>query len=682
MYQNLAEVYKYAYENYGTKSSFWTKNETKEFVPFTYKELYETGRQLAAALIDLGVGAREHVGVLADNRLEWIIVDCGVILAGAANVPRGSDITDSEIDHILNHSEVKVLFLENDKLYERYSKLRSKTPKVKTIVIMDRKSTLTGDGIYTLNGLIEKGKTINQSKVDERIAGIKPDDLFTLIYTSGTTGLPKGVMLKHSNMVHQLRVLATSIIPVTTADRGLSILPVWHIFERVNEYLFIATGGNVYYTKVADMRNDLAKVKPTFMASAPRVWESIYNGIYTRVNDPKQTPAIRKFLFNAAYFYSHHFKAAKRFLVGNEVDYEGRNIFESLFRGITSIFKLIFTTPAFSILCFYLGFAIQINEITPLDNLWAHNVLYFLGALGIFFNAYTLDAIVLAKIRTATGGALRATVSGGGALQKHVDEFFNDIGIVVLEGYGMTETSPVLAVRSFKKRVLGSVGPVVGETEIQIRDDHGNVLTHVDVNGKITGKRGKKGVIFARGPQVMKGYYRNEEATAKVLVDGWMNTGDLGMINFNDTLTLTGRAKDTVVLLGGENVEPVPIENKMDESPFIHQSMVVGQDQKVLGAIIVPDFTKLAEWCKENGISETKPEQLIENPKVIEFYKKEVRRLNSTKTGFKSFEQVQPVALILKQFEVGDELTNLLKMKRHVITAKYEAKIKDMFKSY
>lgn len=290
--------------------------------------------------------------------------------------------------------------------------------------------------------------------------------------------------------------------------------------------------------------------------------------------------------------------------------------------------------------------------------------------------------MVLSKIREATGGELKASVSGGGALQRHVDAFFNDIGINVLEGYGMTETSPVISVRTFKKLVQGSVGVITPETEVQIRDDLGKVLTHVDANQKlVSGKYGQRGVIHIRGPQVMKGYYKNPETTKKTIVDNWMNTGDIGMINFKKTLTLTGRAKDTIVLLGGENVEPVPIENKIDESPYIKQSMVVGQDQKVLGAIIVPDFDALIPWAEENGISEKAPEKLIVHPKVVEFYKKEVRNFNSVKTGFKNFEQVQYVTLITKPFEVGDELTNLMKMKRHVITEKYKDRILELYKN-
>ncbi|MBP7283620.1 MAG: AMP-binding protein [Leptospiraceae bacterium] len=639
MANNLAEVYKESAEKFGSLPAFFSKNEKKEYQPTNYKDLYEMGLGLGEALIDLGVQARDKVGFIADHRLEWTVVDAGVLMTGAADVPRGTDVTESELEYILNHSEAKVLFVENDKVLEKFNKVKSKTA-VKTIIMMDPKAK-GASGVLKLYDLIEKGNKLRaggSKKVEARVADIKPDDLFTLIYTSGTTGQPKGVMLMHSNMMHQVNDMVP-LLEISSKDRVLSILPVWHIFERVFMYAAVSRGASTYFTNVRDLREDFAKAKPTFMGSAPRLWESIYLGVYNRLNDPKQTPAIRKTIFNIAYFFSKHFHASIRFIKGQEVDYEGRNPIVSLLTGIKSIIVAILT------LLPYLLF----------------------------------DKIALSKIRLATGGHLRATCSGGGALQRHVDAFFNDIGVAVIEGYGMTETAPVISARNFKNLVMGSVGKVAPKTELQIRDFNGAVLTHVKVDGTVEGKRGVKGIVHVRGPQVMKGYYKNPEATNKALKDGWMDTGDLGMINFKDTLTLTGRAKDTVVLLGGENVEPVPIENKLTESQYINQIMVVGQDQKNLGAIIVPDFEKLKVWAKDNGLGDADEKALITNPKVLDLYKKEIKELNSAKNGFKSFEQVTPFFLITKAFEVGDEMTNLMKLKRHVITEKYQDQIKKLY---
>lgn len=671
---NLAELFREAAEKHGDKPAFCSKDAKKNYVATNYKDLYDKGLALAEALIDMGIDAKEKVALLADNRLEWIIADYGIIMAGAADVPRGTDITDSEIVYILNHSEAKVAFVEHDKMLEKFNKNKSQLNNVKTVIMMDPKST--AKDVIHMKDLLEKGEKLRSGgskKAEDRIAGIQPDDLFTLIYTSGTTGNPKGVMLMHSNMIHQTSEVVGKMINISPSEKMLSILPIWHVFERVFEYMAISSGASTYYTNVRDLRDDMRKVQPTFMASAPRLWESIYNGIYTRINDPKQTPGLRRGLFKLAYFFSKHFNAAKRFVQGNQVDYEGRNPVVSLFKGIASVLVLLLTGP-FTVTI--LSAAVATTGLIG-DLSW---IFWIPAGLGLILNNFTLDKIVLSKIREATGGRLKASVSGGGALQKHVDAFFNDIGINVLEGYGMTETSPVISVRTFDRLIQGSVGVITPKTEVQIRDDLGNVLTHIDSNQKIiSGKLGKKGVIHVRGPQVMKGYFKNPEATNKSLKDGWMDTGDIGMVNFKYTLTLTGRAKDTVVLLGGENVEPVPIENKITESVYVSQCMVIGQDQKNLGAIIIPEFEQLEEWCKENGVDASDKEALITNPKVLDLYKKEIKSLNNTKTGFKSFEQVTPFFLITKPFEVGDELTNLHKMKRHVIAEKYADKIKKVY---
>jgi long-chain acyl-CoA synthetase len=640
MANNLAEVYRETAQKYGEKPAFFSKDEKKKYKPVSYKHIHENGIALAEELINMGVNARENIGLMADHRIEWPIVDCGILSVGAADVPRGTDVTESELEYILNHSESKIVFVENDKMLDKLNGIKSKIPNVKTVIVMDPKAV--AQGAIKLQDVIDRGKKLRDSgskKAEARIQQIKDSDLFTLIYTSGTTGQPKGVMLTHKNMLFQL----TDVIPVIdigSEERMMSILPVWHIFERVFMYGSIYVGAATYFTNVRDMRDDFQKCKPTFMASAPRLWESIYTGIYSKLNDPKQTKGFQKGMFNAAYFCSKNFHKAYRFITSKEVDYEGRNPLVSLFKGIFYFFQMILLLIPYKF----------------------------------------LDLVVLSNIRKATGGELKATVSGGGALQRHVDAFFNDIGLNVIEGYGMTETAPVISCRTWDKMVMGSVGPVAPNTMVQLRDFSGNVITSIDIDGSIEGPRGVKGIIYVKGPQVMKGYYKNPEATAKALKDGWMDTGDLGMINFKDTLTITGRAKETIVLLGGENVEPVPIENKISESKYVHQVMVIGQDQKNLGAIIVPDFTVIKDWCSQNGISETDEKVLIANSKVVDLFKKEIKDLNSSKNGFKSFEQVTPFFLIAKPFEVGDEMTNLMKLKRHVITEKYKDKIADVYK--
>ena len=626
--KNLAEMYREAAEKFGDRPAFATRDKNKVYHPVSFGEVYERGINLATALIDLGVQARDHIGLLADNRLEWIIADYGVLLTGAADVPRGTDVTDADITYILPHSDAKVCFVENKAVLEKIEKNQSQLPNLKTIIMMDRETPVSG-GVLSMYDLIEKGKKLREQgdrRAEERIAQVKEEDLFTIIYTSGTTGAPKGVMLTHANMVSQVLNMPVEITP---SDRIVSILPVWHVFERVFEMLAISRGVCTYYTNIRNIREDLAIVRPTFMASAPRLWENIYQGILAKVEGG---PAVRRALFNAAYYCSRNFKGAVRFLSSRQLDTHGRNPGLSLLLGLWNILRL------FSFL---------------IPNL-------------------LLDLIVLKKIRAATGGVLRGSVSGGGALPIHVDEFFNNIGIPVLEGYGMTETSPVLAVRTYKRLVPGTVGPIWPNTELRLIDiANGQVLYSTEAGSPQ--RRGVKGEIHVRGPQVMKGYYKNPEATNKVLKDGWMNTGDLGMITFNNCLKIVGRSKETVVLLGGENVEPVPIENRLLESPFIAQCMVVGQDKKYLSAIVVPSVDHL----KDYGAS---TEDLAKNAEVQRLIRDEVKKLISNEAGFKSFEKIVDVRILPKAFEVGDELTNLFKIKRHVVTEKYRDLIESMYR--
>ena len=244
----------------------------------------------------------------------------------------------------------------------------------------------------------------------------------------------------------------------------------------------------------------------------------------------------------------------------------------------------------------------------------------------------------------------------------------------MLEGYGLTETCPVLAVRTWDKLVIGTVGPAFPETQIRIVDLATGAILYPDPARGDLG-RGLRGEIHAKGHQIMKGYYKDPEGTARVLSDGWLATGDLGVMTFNDCLKIVGRCKETIVLLGGENVEPLPIESKLLESPLIDQCMVVGQDQKHLGVLVVPSIGGLAAA----GVGAADSATLACLPEARELIQSEIRRLICGETGFKPFERVAAFELIGKPFEVGDELTQTFKLRRHVIAEKYSDRIMGLF---
>lgn len=623
-YNTLNEIFYHARELHGGKKLFYSKNDKKEFVGVTYGEVLEEAENFGIALMELGLKPGDHVGLLADNRVEWITADIAVILNGAADVPRGTDVTTEEIKYIMTHAECSICIVENEATLRKLQSVITETP-VKTVIVLDPKFKDPAGKIKTLRELAAHGATLREKQLSplrERAMSVKPEDLYTIIYTSGTTGLPKGVMLTHRNIAYNINEVPKAI-GLRPDDSMLSLLPVWHIFERAVDYGAIAKGIPIYYTNVRDVREDFAKVRPTFMPSAPRLWESLYQGIMQRIE--KAEPA-RRTLFQIAYRIAREYKKAVDYLAGNELMLKPETTEERIRRTLESL-------------------AI---------------------AAALYIPAQLADRVVFSKIREALGGRFRGSISGGGALPAHVDEFFNVIGIPVYEGYGMTECSPIISVRTEGRIIQGSVGFVPNGTEVAILNEKGERVP-----------TGEKGVIHVRGPQVMKGYYKNPEATAKALSpDGWLNTGDIGFFSYNNTLSIRGRAKETIVLLGGENVEPVPIENKLLEDAQINQVIVVGQDKKTLTALIWPNLEKVKEVT---GMEIDPKSDLNANAVLREHFSKIIKRQISAENGFKSFERVTDFRFLPKPMEVGDELTNLLKMKRNVIAEKYAQLIESMY---
>lgn len=621
----LPQLYREAARSFGTSPALGRRNPDGSFTTTSYEELFQLGLNLATALIEEGVRPRDHIGILSDNRLEWMIADYGILIAGAADIPRGTDITLDEMEYILTHGDVLLCFVEDRSVLERLHKIRGRLPGMLRIIMMDPEDSGEGaDG--TLYDLMEEGARLRRGgdqRAEQRINLVKPEHLFTIIYTSGTTGVPKGVQLTHANMISQVRNIPW---PIYREDRKLSILPIWHSYERVCEMMAISRGTCTYYTSIRTIAADLETVKPTIMASAPRVWESLFQKIQKKVAD---LPPLRRNLFKIAYFCSRQVQGSWFFLSGQAIDLNGRY-------------------PVYSAL---LGFGHACRAT-------------------IFYLPYKLlDPLALKKIRNQLGGHFRGTISGGGALPPFVDEFFNYIGIPVLEGYGMTETSPVTALRTNQKRVLGTVGPAIPETEFQILEMETGALLYPNPEKPGSG-RGLRGILHVRGPQVMSGYYKQPDETNRVLQKGWMNTGDIAMITFNDCLKILGRAKETIVLLSGENVEPAPIEARIIESPMISQCMVLGNDQKYLSALLVPNADYFEKPLPELATDPDLKKQLIQ----------EVRRQVNKSDRFKSFEHVHGVHVLGKPFEVGEELTATFKLRRHIVESLYEQEIAGLYR--
>lgn len=625
-----------AAEHADTPAQF-SKDGNGTFHPRSYGELRTEVIRLAAGLHKLGVRHGDHVGLISENRAEWLVVDLALQYLGAADVPRGNDSMADELAFILGFADCQIVVVENRDQLAKVASVRKQIKRLSAFVVLDSafspnnaedKAAAGGVKVYAFADIAEMGDGVLAKQpdlIEKAAAEVTPEDLATIIFTSGTTGEPKGVMLTHANYMYEISCIP-ECINVTPGEIWLCVLPVWHSFERIIQYVALGSASALAYSKPIGkiMLEDLAKIRPQWMASVPRIWEAVRAGIYRNV---KQQGGIKLALF--------------RFFVAIG---QSHARLTHLLRGLVPDFK-----PRVRALDAALAFI-------P----WL--LLYPLRALG--------NLLVFGKIKARLGGRFTAGISGGGALPSAVDAFFGAAGILLLEGYGLTETCPVVAVRLQDQPVPSTVGPMLRDTGCQIRSEDGRILPP-----------GEMGLIFLSGPQNMKGYYERPEATAAVLdEDGWLNTGDLGMLTHRGELKITGRAKDTIVLLGGENVEPLPVEQKITESEYIDTSVVVGQDQKYLATLIVPNREAIERYADENHVPYEAYGDLLETEAILELIDGEIGSRVNAKNGFKGFERIFRFALLEKRFEVGEELSAKQEAKRHVVAEKYASQIASLFR--
>ena len=611
-----------------------SKDREGVFHPRSYRDLYEEVQRFAAGLQKLGTKRGDHVGLVSENRAEWFVSDLAILSLGAADVPRGNDSMAQELAYILGFSECALVIVENAAQLEKVYSVRDQIPALKRFIVLDPDfdagdvdKLKGGIKVSTYAEVVESGAELLSKKpkaIEEEIAQGGSEDVATLIFTSGTTGEPKGVVLSHRNFLHQLSCIP-DVVDVSPGDIWICVLPVWHSFERIVQYIALGSASTLAYSKPIGqiMLADMAAIRPRWMASVPRIWEAVRAGIYRNV---KQHGGIKllMFTFFVAVGGAHKRMADK--INGRWPEFKKRS-----------------------------------RAADILLNSLPYLLLWPLKMLG--------NALVFGKIKAKLGGRFVAGISGGGALPPSVDSFFGSAGILLLEGYGLTETAPVLAVRSQFGPVPGTVGKMLRDTECKIIGEDGTPLPF-----------GTMGEVHVRGPQVMSGYYKKPELTAEVLTeDGWFNTGDLGMLTRNGELKITGRAKDTIVLLGGENIEPLPIEQKITESEYIDTAVVVGQDMKFLAALIVPNTDAIARFADGYHIPYDQMSDLLESDEVRELIDSEINSYVNSKTGFRPFEQVYRFTVLKAPFNVGEELSAKQEVKRHVVADKYRREIERMF---
>lgn len=558
--------------------------ENGEWKTYSSKEFFETSQMLALGLLAEGFKPGDRIANISNNRPEWNFADQGMLSMGAIHVPIYPTISDDDYKFILRDAGVSGVFVSNQDLFNRLIPIKNEiNPDIK-IYTFDRI-----EGAQHWSHLLERSKETDLNQLLDIKKGISPNDLATLIYTSGTTGNPKGVMLSHDNIMHDM-LSSIERVPVGYQSKALSFLPLCHSFERMITYIYMFQGISIYYAESMDTIGDnLKEIKPQVFSCVPRLLEKVYGKIMDKALALK---GVKKGLF----FWALN--------LGLKFDY---NVSGSSWY----------------------------NAQLKLAN-----------------------KLIFSKWREALGGEVKCIVSGAAALQPRLAKVFWAAQIPVLEGYGLSETSPVIAVNDLPgKRVeVGAVGPPISNIEVKIAAD---------------------GEILTRGRHVMLGYYNRPDLTAEVIdSEGWLHTGDIGEFTALGNIKITDRKKEMFKTSGGKYIAPQVLENKFKESPFIEQIMVIGENEKFPAALISPNFDALKVYAQNHGLPE-QPQELIQQKAIQDLFKTQIEKFNQ---GFGDWERIKKWELCDKSWslETG-ELTPTLKLKRKFIANKFQGLIEKIY---
>ena len=556
-----------------------------EWKKYSAIELIETVNKVSLGLMKLGVKKDDKIAIISPNRPEWNFIELGVQQLGAISVPMYPTITIEDYRYIFNDAEVKFIFVAGKDLLAKVNEATQTLQGIQGIYTFDK---VNGAKNWTEVTDLASGEDVAQ--LEPFKAAVEPDDLLTLIYTSGTTGQPKGVMLTHGNIIANIEgIVEAKSLPLLPEERALSFLPLCHIYERIDVYVYMYYGVSIYYAESMEtIADNLREVKPHVFATVPRLLEKVYDKIVAK-------------------------------------GYE-----------LTGIKKQLFFWA--------LNLGLKYDPMKPMG--W-----WFDTQLNI------ARKLIFSKWKEALGGNIKLIASGSAALQPRLSRVFWAAGIPIAEGYGLTETSPVISSSLLSDFRVGCVGTVLPNVQLKIAED---------------------GEICVKGPSIMKGYYKKPEATAEAIdSEGWFHTGDIGELSEGKYLKITDRKKEIFKTSGGKYVAPQLVENKLKESMLIEQAIVVGEGQKFPSALLIPDFNALKEWCSRNGVIYSDDSQIINNQKVKDKFNEEVKGLMQ---DIAQYQQVKKVELLPKIFSIDSgELTPTLKLKRKIIHGKYKELIEGMY---
>jgi long-chain acyl-CoA synthetase len=591
MEQSLAHLLIETNKKFGNNIGF-SEKVNGQYMSLTFNEFYNLSKQLARSIISFGLKEKEIVAILSHNCINWAKTDYATLLAGLTNVPIYPSLLSAQIEFILKDSDSKLVFVQNKEMLEKVLAINFANTKVEKVIVLNNYK-VEHEKVLTLDEFLKYDNINLEEELNKRTNALEPMRLATIIYTSGTTGNPKGVMLSHDNILHNVEN-ALKCYPITHEDSFLSFLPLCHIFERMaGHYVSMSLSVKTTYAESIDtVAANMLEVKPTVMLAVPRLYEKIYAKILDAVE--KGSP-LKRLIFNWAVGVGK--------IVANNYTCIGKK-------------------PS--------------------------------GFLAVKYSI--ASALVFNKLKAKVGGNLKLFVSGGGALNASIAEFFASAGLIVLEGYGLTETSPVITVNRMNHFKFGFVGPVIPDVQLKIAED---------------------GEILTKSRSVMKGYYKNDEATKEAFTDdGWFKTGDIGEIDTDGFLKITDRKKNLIVTSGGKKVAPQPIEGELLKSKYIDQVIVMGDKRKYCSAIIVATGS-IADYAKTNNISGTM-EELVKNEKIKELINLEISLVNK---ALASFEQIKKFVLLAKPFTIeSGELTPKLSIKKKEVIANNLDAIEELYK--
>lgn len=579
---------------YAKRPALFDKKGEK-WVGQKYHEVRKKVIDLGSGLASLGVEKNDKVAILSRNNSIWALADYAIASLGAVSVTVYPSLVANQIKYILEHSESKIVIVENSIQGEKILSIRKTLPLLESIITMEEVSE-NDDNILRFSDILKGGREYRKKNgfdLEKLAMAVKPDDTLTLVYTSGTTGVPKGVQLSHGNLVANV-MAGKKVITVTQRDKFLSFLPLSHIFERmVGHYIPFSSGSSIYYAEnLEKIGQNLQEVQPTIMAAIPRLFEKMKGKINENVQNG---PGIKRALFNWA-----------------------------MKRGYGSI-----------------------NSLCQRE--------YPGGWKGIQYKI--AQKLVFSKLKQKVGGELRFFASGGAALPKDVGEFFMAADIPIIEGYGLTETSPIISANTDKFIKFGTVGPPFPGVKVKIASD---------------------GEILCKGKNVMSGYYKDAESTKEVLDgDGWFHTGDIGHLDGDGCLCITDRKKNLIVTSYGKNVVPVVVENNISKSKYVDQCMVLGNQKKFVSAVIVPSFPALRLYLERKGKKIEDKEEIIKDRDVLELFN---RTIEKNMAELANFERVKKFILVSEEWTIeNDLLTPTLKVKKNKIFAKYHREIEELY---